>query len=238
MQIEISDKSVDLALIKASGQLGVSHRDLGYKVIAEEKRLWGLLGKTVTIQVWSKASKPNSPRRNNKQSSPRKQETLVIDEAVLNKIRLFCEKLCSLIADEEVKITGTQKGEYYTLSCQNVYIAEKLSKVPKLSESIERIALRVHKDEINNKAFRLFFDAGNVRQGREEDLIKLAKSLANKAIKTRKTVALNSKTAHDRKIVHMTLDNENRVYTKSVGTGMNRKLLIIPVRGKKTRTHD
>ena len=39
MSIEITDKSLDLALIKASGQLGVTSQNLAYEVIKEEKTL-------------------------------------------------------------------------------------------------------------------------------------------------------------------------------------------------------
>ena len=236
MQIEISDKSLGLALIQASGQLGISHQDLAYEVISEEKRLWGLLGKKVTIKAWQKSRRPHSETKNrNSPSSRREEKPLVMDKDVLSKIQDFCGKLCSLIADREVEIITKQKGNYFVLSCSDEYLAEKLKKVPKLSESIERIILRVFKDDIRDKSFRLFFDANDVRQGKEEELISLAKSLAKKAARTKRTITLNYKHAHDRKIVHMTLENDSKIFTKSVGSGVNRKLLIIPTRGNERR---
>ena len=33
MEVEIKDKSLDLALIKAAGQLGVTSKNLNYKII-------------------------------------------------------------------------------------------------------------------------------------------------------------------------------------------------------------
>ena len=40
MSIEITDKSLDLAIIRAAGQLGVTSKDLEYEVI-KEKNLVG-----------------------------------------------------------------------------------------------------------------------------------------------------------------------------------------------------
>ena len=43
MSIEITDKSLDLALIKASGHLGVTRNNLAYEIIKERKNFGAFL---------------------------------------------------------------------------------------------------------------------------------------------------------------------------------------------------
>ena len=143
-----------------------------------------------------------------------------------------------MIAQEKITLTDELKGNSYYLRCQSEFLKEKLSKTPKLAESIERIILRVFKEDIKDKNFRVFFDAGGIRAKKEKDLIALAKTLSKKAIRARKTITLHYKHAHDRKVIHTTLDSDPMVYTKSVGTGGGRKLLIIPTKRNERKSHD
>ena len=55
--IVIKEKSLNLALIKASGKLGVSLSQLGYEVL-EKKGLFGIFGRMTSIKAWVSKS-PN-----------------------------------------------------------------------------------------------------------------------------------------------------------------------------------
>ena len=78
--------------------------------------------------------------------------------------------------------------------------------------------------------FRIFVDVGGIRQKREEDLIQMAVDLSAKVSENKRPIVLNYKSSYDRKIIHMALDKDDRVYTKSIGSGPNRKLMILPVK--------
>lgn len=236
MHVEITDKSLELALIQASGRLGVSHSNLDYKVISEKKKLWGLLGTTVTVKAWAKRKERRS-RGGDREPGAKVEKLPLLEPEVLSKLESFCEELCSMMTGEKVKIKTRRAAKHYVFECDSEYLARKLVKMPKLSESIERIMLRVFKNEINEKRFRIFFDAKGAREGKEKELVSLARNLARKVARTRKPVTLNYRHAHDRKIVHMALDSDRKVYTKSVGSGAGRKLLIIPMKGNEGRHH-
>lgn len=239
MSIEITEKSLDLALIKASGQLGVTSNNLAFEVIKEEKKLWGLLGTTITVKAWIKnpgedeLEKPKKAhkKRSYEEKKATKEISKVLSEGLANDIQSFTEKLCTLIlqgAATSVKIK--QDGKTCILTCDDDFIAEKISKNPKIAESIEQIILRAFKNKISGKSIRIFFEAKDVRKSKKQELKALARKLSNKASKSKKTIALNYRHAYDRKIIHTTLDSDDRVYTKSVGSGQSRKLLIIPVK--------
>ena len=236
MSIEITEKSLDLALIKAAGQLGITSDRLAYEVIKEQKILWGLLGSSIVIKAWVKDESKNHSERSRSSSRRRKESSeepkaASIDPETLKEMEDFCQNLCTLmLQDENVKISVEQNKKTYVFSCDNDFIAERMKKNPKIAESIEQILLRAFKRKIPGRSIRIFFEAKDVRQNKKEELKALARKLSNKAAKSRKTIALNYKYAYDRKIIHTALDSDNRVYTKSVGSGQSRKLLIIPVR--------
>lgn len=81
---------------------------------------------------------------------------------------------------------------------------------------------------------RLILDVENYRHRREVTLKKLAKSVAERAIKTRKEVKLEPMNRHERKIIHTVLQDNDRVETHSVGEEPYRYIIVTPVkRGKK-----
>jgi spoIIIJ-associated protein len=76
--------------------------------------------------------------------------------------------------------------------------------------------------------FRIFVDVSGLRRKREEELIQMAFDLSAKVHENKRPIVLNYKSSYDRKIIHMALDKDERVYTKSIGSGPNRKLMILP----------
>ena len=89
---------------------------------------------------------------------------------------------------------------------------------------------------VNRKnAERIYFilDVEDYRRRRAETVTKLAKSVAERAIKTRKDVKLEPMSRHERKIIHMTLQDNNRVETHSAGEEPYRYVIVSPKRGRR-----
>jgi len=78
----------------------------------------------------------------------------------------------------------------------------------------------------SEKFKRITLDVGNYREKREETLVKLAKRLADKVYKTRKSMTLEPMNPYERRIIHATLQNYKGVETYSVGDEPNRKVVI------------
>lgn len=74
-------------------------------------------------------------------------------------------------------------------------------------------------------------DAGDYRRRRREGLWKLAERSAERAVRTRRAVALDAMPAADRKLIHMHLQDRLDVTTSSEGVEPNRKVVIMPVQG-------
>ena len=77
---------------------------------------------------------------------------------------------------------------------------------------------------------RLHFilDVENYRQRRAETLHKLAKSVAEKAIRTRQPVKLEPMNRHERRVIHTALQNNKRVETHSTGEEPYRYVIVSP----------
>ncbi len=76
----------------------------------------------------------------------------------------------------------------------------------------------------------VIIDIEAYRKRREESLVTLAAKLGEKVKKTRKAVTVSNMNAHDRRIIHLALQNDAALVTKSRGEGEYRKIVIMPSR--------
>ncbi len=77
-----------------------------------------------------------------------------------------------------------------------------------------------------NDHVRLVLDVEQYRQGREETLSVLAHKMADKAVKTGRRVELEPMNPHERRVVHIALQNDRRVDTISHGEEPYRRVVI------------
>lgn len=89
-------------------------------------------------------------------------------------------------------------------------------------------SLVVNKD--TEEYIRVIVDAEGYREKREKTLEELALRLADKAIKSGKSVRLEPMNPYERKVIHTTLQKVELVATKSEGAEPFRKVVIVPAR--------
>lgn len=73
---------------------------------------------------------------------------------------------------------------------------------------------------------RVSIDTENYRKKREQTLIQLAKKLADRVMKYRRSITLETMSSNERRIIHATLQNNKMISTYSVGEEPNRKVVI------------
>ena len=69
-------------------------------------------------------------------------------------------------------------------------------------------------------------DAENYRSKREESLVRLAEKMAAKALKYRRSMALEPMNSYERHVIHTALQNYEGVTTGSTGVEPNRRVVI------------
>jgi spoIIIJ-associated protein len=76
----------------------------------------------------------------------------------------------------------------------------------------------------------IVIDTEEYRKRREESLVALAIRLGEKVKKTKKAVTVGHMNAHDRRVIHMAMQDDETLTTKSRGEGEYRKIVILPAR--------
>ncbi len=76
----------------------------------------------------------------------------------------------------------------------------------------------------------IVIDTEGYRKRREEALVALALKIGEKVKKTKKPVTVGHMNAHDRRIIHLAVQNDENLATRSRGEGEYRKILILPAR--------
>jgi spoIIIJ-associated protein len=85
-------------------------------------------------------------------------------------------------------------------------------------------------NKISNEHKMVMIDSGEYRKRREEFLLSLAEKIREKVKKTKKPVSLGHMNAHDRRIIHMVLQEDESLTTQSRGEGKFRKIVILPAK--------
>lgn len=85
---------------------------------------------------------------------------------------------------------------------------------------------------------KISVDTENYRKKREETLSNLARSLARTVIKNQKSASLEPMSANQRRIIHLTLQNNPKVKTYSVGEEPRRRVVIAPNGGAKPKAEE
>ena len=86
----------------------------------------------------------------------------------------------------------------------------------------------VHKSEAQRKM--IVVDSEEYRKRREESLLAMAERIREKVKKTQKPLSLSHMNAHDRRIIHLALQEDEELITKSRGEGEYRKVIVLPAK--------
>ena len=85
---------------------------------------------------------------------------------------------------------------------------------------------------------RIILDVEDYRARREETLTRLAGHLADKACRIGEEIHLEPMSRHERKIIHMALQDNRRVTTYSAGDNPRRYVVIVPKRRRYVRDYE
>ena len=135
--IVIKEKSLNLALIKASGKLGVSLSHLGYEILEEKKGLFGIFGRMTSIKAWARNS-PNvlikKSKRisvdNNKKSTrlraPTKPLSSTDSKEIRKKIENTMQKICELMDCKQAKVSVREKDTRLIVDVADPFFAQEI----------------------------------------------------------------------------------------------------------------
>ncbi len=167
------------------------------------------------------AQAPREPRPEPVPSSP---ETLAAAREALLGI------LARMGIEAEVTVEDTPDAISLTLKG-----ADEGLLIGKRGQTLDALQYVVNKilSKQGREKKQVVVDTEDYRKKREEALVALAEKVSQKVRKTRKPVTLGNMTARERRIIHLTLQNDDSVVTKSRGEGPNRKIIVRPGRSSR-----
>jgi len=239
--IEIEGKTIDEAIEKACSEFNVPREKLNIEIISDGAT--GFLGlgskkakikaSIMSIDMAMETPATQSPKGAQEKSSaisgliePKGPEDSVetpamrakrILEGILLRMNLDCPLTVEETADTILlNIKGDGSGLLIGKRGQNL-------------DAIQYIVNKAVSKYANNRKM-IVVDTESYRKKREESLIALAEKLAEKVKKSKKALTVGHMNAHDRRVIHLALQNDELLTTKSRGEGDFRKIVIMPAK--------
>jgi len=210
--IEVEGKSLDEAKRKAADELGVelkSISDENIEILDEGKT--GIFGFGVSRPAKIRISYDVNTKDI---GDPTKQTLMDLFEKMGVK----------------AEITEFHEGEnkvYIELESEDSGLI--IGKRGKTLESIQFL-LNLIVNQQNDTDKKIILDIEGYRSKRERALKNMSKEIAAKVARSGKPITLEPMNPFERRLVHLTLQNDTRVVTRSEGQGIYRKVKVFPKR--------
>lgn len=127
--------------------------------------------------------------------------------------------------DLEVSIEPEEHAEHTTLQISGSNLGLVIGRRGQTLDALQYLT-NIVANRRSNSYVRIMLDAERFRERRRETLEQLAFRLAERAVRTGKEIILEPMSPHDRKIIHATLQDHDKVTTYSKGDEPNRRIVI------------
>lgn len=162
-------------------------------------------------------------------------ELAKVEPATIEACEKFVEDVLNAMNMEEVKVTSTVDEEgalSITMEGKNMGIL--IGKRGQTLDSLQYLTNRVA-NKMQDGYVRVKLDTEDYRRRRKETLENLAKNIASKVKRTRRTVALEPMNPYERRIIHSALQSDPAVSTHSEGEEPYRRVVVTLVRNRNNR---
>lgn len=201
--ITVSAKTVDEAITKALIELGTTSDKLEYEIV--EKGSTGLLGLI--------GSKPAIIRAKRV-------------ETVEDKVIDFLGKVFDAMnLSVKIEVCFNQEENEISINLVGEDMGVLIGKRGQTLDSLQYLASLVV-NKTSDSYIRVKLDTENYRERRKETLETLAKNIAYKVKRTKRSVSLEPMNPYERRIIHASLQNDKYVVTRSDGEEPFRHVVI------------
>ena len=217
----------------------------------QEKQVKKEDGLEIVIEKCGVDEEPRKSSRHRNKKRGRKpekkvREAAVEDEYLFEEVKVLGERPEDLVEQEEhvaktflqdvAKEMGLKVNVKVSSNKDNVYVdidgEDSGTIIGKRGSTLDALqyltSLVVNKDQ--NNYIRVVIDAENYREKREKTLEKLAFRLADKALRSDRSVRLEPMNPYERKVIHTALQQRKGVTTRSEGEEPYRRVIIEPVK--------
>lgn len=149
----------------------------------------------------------------------------------LEKAQDFLKKIFAAM-NLELQLECEEKEDVYVLNLIGDDLGILIGKHGQTLDSLQYLTNLAANRGLSENRIHIIIDVENYRSRREDTLCRLALRLADKVRHTGEKIMLEPMNRHERKIIHMALQDNHRVTTYSAGEEPYRKVVIEPRHNK------
>ena len=223
--LEKSGKTEEAAIAAALEELGLDRDDVSVEIVERAKSgFLGIGASPAVVRVQYEAPDEESETAAEAAAAPAAPAAADEPESYA-RIRAFVSGLLEHMGIQaEIEITARENGGVnVNLSGSNMGAV-----IGRRGETLDAIQHLTNYavNRGSDKHMHISVDAESYRAKREESLVRLAEKMAAKAIKYKRSMALEPMNSYERHVIHTALQDYEGVTTSSTGTEPNRRVVV------------
>ena len=169
-------------------------------------------------------------------SEPKKEVELAkVEPQTIETCEKFIYDVMNAMDMDDVKVTSVVDEEgALSINMEGSNMGILIGKRGQTLDSLQYLTNRVA-NKMQDGYVRVKLDTEDYRRRRKETLENLAKNIASKVKRTRKTVSLEPMNPYERRIIHSALQSDPAVSTHSEGDEPYRRVVVTLVRNRNNR---
>ena len=169
-------------------------------------------------------------------SEPKKEVELAkVEPQTIETCEKFIYDVMNAMGMDDVKVTSVVDEEgALSINMEGSNMGILIGKRGQTLDSLQYLTNRVA-NKMQDGYVRVKLDTEGYRRRRKETLENLAKNIASKVKRTRKTVSLEPMNPYERRIIHSALQSDPAVSTHSEGEEPYRRVVVTLVRNRNNR---
>ncbi len=209
---EFEGKTAEEAIEKASRELNIPVEELDIDII--EPGSAGIFGLVGTRKTKVRVNLTRTEKNND------------MKDVDVETAKETLKNILSLLPIETTVHTEQSDGKI-SLKIEGDTSGILIGRKGKTLDALQYIVNRVVNKNSENK-IRVVIDSENYRQRRIESLTQLALRMGDKTKRLKRPLTTNPLNPHDRRIIHLALQDDENLDTRSRGEGLMKKVVIIP----------
>ena len=180
--------------------------------------------------------KPVREEKPEVKSEPKKEVELAkVEPQTIETCEKFIYDVMNAMGMDDVKVTSVVDEEgALAINMEGSNMGILIGKRGQTLDSLQYLTNRVA-NKMQDGYVRVKLDTEDYRRRRKETLETLAKNIASKVKRTRKTVSLEPMNPYERRIIHSALQSDPAVSTHSEGEEPYRRVVVTLVRNRNNR---
>ena len=258
--IEVSGKTEDEAVAAGLDQLGLTRDDVSVELLERAKR--GVLGigsaparVRLTYEVPDEPApaaerpaasekkraefekQPAAPEKNPEAPAerPRRKPVRASLEDQAARVEQYLTGLLELMGIEAEVEISEREGGGINANLSGKGMGAVIGRRGETLDAIQHL-VNYSVNRGNDKHMHISVDAENYRSKREDSLVHLAEKMAAKAVKYKRSMALEPMNSYERHVIHTALQNHEGVTTASIGVEPNRRVVVSYVKPETPNT--